>query len=136
MVAVRAVASKCRRIHRAEIRRAVHGVKKSYVRGVEEVESLRDHFKASLFAEWDRTPDAEIHGTEVVANKGVARLDADPIVVAENISIGVEARELGKTHGRLHRGDQAKEEVARKGIPRLRSCNRSVHHDAVPHIVG
>ncbi len=136
MVAVRAGAAKCCRINGTEIRSSVHGVKKPYVGGVEEVKSFRDQLKASLLAERNCAANAQVHRAKIVAHKGVSRLDADPIVITENIAVGVKAGELGKAHRGLNRGNEAKEEVARKRIPALRSCNCPVHHDAVANIVG
>src|SRR5579859_158462 len=89
-VAIRRGTAECRGIHRAEIRRAVHRVEKSNVSGVKQVERLRDQFQASFLAEGNRPPDAEVHRTEIVAHKRVARFDSNAVVVPENVTVGVE----------------------------------------------
>src|SRR6266478_746134 len=129
-------AAESRRIHGAEIRRAIYRVEEPDIRRVEKVERLRDQFQVSLFAKGNSARDPEIDGTEIVADKRVAWLDADAVVVAEDVSVGVEAGEFGEAVGRLNRGDQAEKEIARKWIPGLRSCDRPVHHHAVAHVVG
>src|SRR4029077_18742104 len=109
-IAVRTGASEGAGIKGAEIRRTIDSVEEPNIRGVEKVERLRNHLQVSLFAKGNCARDAEIDGTEVVADKRVARLDADAVVVAEDVSIGVEAGEFGEAHGRLNRSDQAEEE--------------------------
>src|SRR5260370_9761845 len=133
-VSGRARAPECRGIHRAEIRRAVDGVKKPDVRGVEEIESFGDHLKVLPLPYGNCARDAEIDGTEVAADKRVARLDAHAVVVAEDVSIGVEAGELSEAHGRLNRGDQAEQEIARHWIPVFGRCNCTCHDNSVAHV--
>src|SRR6267142_3801404 len=128
--------AKRRWIGGTEILRAVDRIKKPDVRCIEQIKRFRDHLKASLLVEGYSAPNTEVHGAEVVPNKGVARLNPDPIVVAEDVSVGVEAGILAETHGRLNRSDQAKKEVARKRIPAFRSCNRPIHDHPVAHVVG
>src|ERR1700687_2610167 len=129
-------AAECRRIHGTKIRRTIYSVEEPNIGRVEKIERLRDYFHVSLFAEGNGACDAEIDGTEIVAGKRVAWFDADAVVVSKDVPIGVESSEFGEAHGRLNRGDQTEEEVARKRIPGLRSCNRSVHDHPVAHIVG
>src|SRR6267378_2916792 len=127
--------AKRRWIGGTEIRRAVDSIKEPDVRCIEQIKRLRDHFKASLLVEGYSAPNAEVDSAEVIPNKGVARLNPDPVVVAKDVSIGVEAGKLGEAHGRLNRSDQAKKEVPRKRIPALRSCNRSIHDHPVAHVI-
>src|SRR6267142_3252736 len=131
----RASTAKRRWIGGTEIRRSVDRVEEPDVRCIEQIKRLRDHFKASLLVKGYGAPNAEVHGAEVVANKGVARLNPDAIVVAKDVSIGVEAGKLGEAHGRLNRSDQAKKKVACKRIPALRSCNCPIHDHPVAHVV-
>src|SRR6267142_1967872 len=132
----RASTAKRRWIGGTEIRRSVDRVEEPDVRCIEQIKRLRDHLKASLLVEGYSAPNAEVHGAEVVSDKGVARFNPDTIVVAEDVSVGVEAGILAETHGRLNRGDQAKKEVTRKRIPALRSCHRSIYDHPVAHVVG
>src|SRR6267142_4075398 len=131
----RASTAKRRWIGGTEIRRSVDRVEEPDVRCIEQVKRLRDHLKAPLLVEGYSAPNAKVHGAEVIPNKCVARLNPDPVVVAKDVSIGIETRKLGKAHGRLHRGDQAKKKVACKRIPALRSCNRSIHDHPVAHVI-
>src|SRR5260370_21351531 len=133
---VRALASEGGWIGGAEIRCAVDRIEKANVRLVKKIERLGDHLETLALLERNGARDAEIHRPEVVANKGVARLDADAVVVAKNIAVGIEAGKLGEAHRRLNRGDQAEEKVARDHVPRFWSGHRAVQHQAIAHIVG
>src|SRR5213596_2520590 len=46
-----------------------------------------DEFEAASFAEGKLAGDAHVHGTEIVSDKGVARFDADAVVVVEDVAI-------------------------------------------------
>src|SRR6267378_5189099 len=119
-----------------EIRRSVDRVEEPDVRCIEQVKRLRDHLKAPLLVEGYSAPNAEVDSAEVIPNEGIARLNPNAIVVAKDVSVGIEPGKLGEAHGRLNRGDQAKKEVACKRIPALRSCNRSIHDHPVAHVIG
>src|SRR6267378_744214 len=127
--------AKRRWIGGTEIRRSVDRVKEPDVSCIEKVKRLRDHFKASLLVKGYSAPNAEVHGAEVVPNKGVARLNPNAIVVAKDVSVGIEPGKLGEAHGRLNRSDQAKKKVACKRIPALRSCDCSIHDHPVAHVI-
>ncbi len=76
-------------IQGAEIRSTVNGVEVTNVQCVGKVEGLGDEFEAASFAEGKLAGDAHVHGTEIVSDKGVARFDADAVVVVEDVAIGV-----------------------------------------------
>src|SRR5260370_27333010 len=98
-------------MHGTEIRRTIYGVEEPDIRGVEEVERLRDHLQVSLFPKGNSARDAEIDRPEVVADKRVARFDPHAVVVAEDVSIRVEAGQFGAAHARLNRGVHAEQKI-------------------------
>src|SRR6202023_159421 len=86
-------AAESSRIAGTEIGGAVDRVEEADIGGVEEIEPFGQEFDAALLLQPERPADAEIHRTEVVANEGVARFNADAVVVAEDVAIGVESGE-------------------------------------------
>src|SRR6266403_6243704 len=95
----------------AEIRGAINRVEVANVQGVGEVERFGDEFEAALLAEIKLAGNAHIHGTEIIANEGVARLDAYAVVVSKNVAVRVEAGALREAHRRCNAVTNAKQKV-------------------------
>src|SRR5713101_1406380 len=123
-------------IQGTEIRSTVNGVEVTNVQGVGKVESLGDEFEAASFAEGKLAGDAHIHGTEIVTDKGVARFDADAVVVVEDVAIGVKTGEFSKAQRRLDGGDYGEEEIPPDGAPAIGSRDRAIEHQALANIVA
>src|SRR5262249_46666823 len=124
------------RIEWAEVRRAVHRVEKADVGGVEEVEGFRQEFQAALLTEDEFAANPKVDRPEIVADESVAWLDADAIVVAEDVAIGVEAGELGKAAGRLDGRDQPELIIPRQRIPGVWRSDGSIKNEAMANVVG
>src|SRR6266581_2747009 len=77
-----------------------------------------------------------VHGTEIVSDKGVARFDADAVVVVEDVAIGVKTGEFSKAQRRLDGGDYGEEEIPADGAPAIGSRNRAIEHQALANIVA
>src|ERR1700676_512558 len=129
-------ASERRGIGGAEVGSTVYGVEETDVGGVEEVEGFGDELKALLFVERDGAPYTEVHRAEIVSHEGVSRLDAHEVVVAEDVSVGIKSRKLGKPHRRLYRSNQTEEKIAAKHVPGLRRRQGSVDNHPVANVVG
>src|SRR6266704_1074939 len=123
-------------IQGAEIRSTVNGVEVTNVQCVGKVEGLGDEFEAASFAEGKLAGDAHVHGTEIVSDKGVARFDADAVVVVEDVAIGVKTGEFSKAQRRLDGGDYGEEEIPADGAPAIGSRNRAIEHQALANIVA
>src|SRR5207249_4441114 len=123
------------RIRRTKIGRAINGVKEANVGRVEEIEGLREDLQAASLLERKGSSQAKISGAEIVANEGVAGLDADTVVIAEDVSVRVKTGKLCETHGGLDCGNHASLEVASEDIPLLRRCHRAIKHETVANIV-
>src|SRR6266571_42946 len=115
-------------------RRTVKSVRRAFRVG--KVEGLGDEFEAASFAEGKLAGDAHVHGTEIVSDKGVARFDADAVVVVENVAIGVKTCEFSKAQRRLDGGDYGEEEIPADGAPAIGSRNRAIEHQALANIVA
>src|SRR6059036_1359562 len=98
-------ATTCTGTKSAEIRGAIHRIEVANIQGVGEVERFGDEFEAALFLKIKLARDAHIHGTEIIADEGIARLDAYAVVVSENVPVGVESSELREAHRRLNGGN-------------------------------
>src|SRR6267378_2473517 len=132
----RSRAAERRGIRRTEVSRAVHRIKEANIRCVEKIESLGQECKAAALLERDGATEAEIHRAEVVSHERVARFDANPVVIAEDVAVGIKAGELGKSHRRLDGGDQAELEISGEQIPSLRCRDCAIQHQAVPDVIG
>src|SRR5712664_3071061 len=75
-------ATTCTRTKWAEIRGAVNRVEVTNVQGVGEVERFGDEFEAALLAEIKLARDAHVHGTKIIADEGITRLNAHAVVVS------------------------------------------------------
>src|ERR1700687_1443319 len=122
-------------IKRAEISCSIYGVKEANVCPVEQVKRLGEDFQATALLERKSVPQAKIYGAEIVADEGVAWLDANTVVIAEHVAVGVESGKLREAHRGLDRGNQSFLEVAGEGIPLLRRCHYTVEHKAMAYIV-
>src|SRR5229473_6971917 len=123
-------------IQGTEIRSTVNGVEVTNVQGVGKVEGLGDEFEAASFAEGKLAGDAHIHGTEIVSDKGVARFDANAVVVVEDVAVGVKTGEFSKAQRRLDGGDYGEEEIPPDGAPAIGSRDRAIEHQALANIVA
>src|SRR5437016_12388479 len=94
-------AAKCRRIERAKIRGAVNRIKEAYVQSIPEVKRFGDELEAALFLESELACKAHVNRAEIIADKGIPRLDARAVVVAEDVAIRVKPGKLRKTLRRL-----------------------------------
>src|SRR6266403_341809 len=119
----------------AEIRGAINRVEVANVQSVGEVGRFGDEFEAALLAEIKLAGNAHIHGTEIIADEGIARLDAYAVVVSENVAVRVESSELREAHRRLNGGNNAKQKVPSEGVPCLGRRYRRIEHDPVPDVV-
>src|SRR5712691_2738985 len=115
--ALRGRTSLRRWIERAEIGRAVYGVEKPDVNGVQQVESFGNELDLLLLVDIKCAGEAEIHGLQAVAPEGVARLDSNAVVVSENVAVGIEAGELGEMLWRLQCENEPHLEVAPRHVP-------------------
>src|SRR4029077_3498402 len=121
---------------RAEIRGTVDRVEEADVGSIEEVEGLSKDFQAAPLLEREGASYAKINGAKIVTDESVARLDADTVVVAEYVAVGVEAGKLGEAHWRLNRSDEAELIISRENIPFLWRCHCTVQDETIPDIVG
>lgn len=119
-----------------EIGGTINGIVVADVQGVGEVEGFRNQLQPQLLAELKISCKAEIDGAEVVPDKRIARLNANTIVIAKDVSIGIKTGQLGEALRRLDGGDHAKEKIAREGIPGMGRRERAVDDQAVADVVG
>src|SRR5260370_7737689 len=119
-------------MERAEISRSINSVEEANVRPVEEVERLSKQFHATALLEWKRASEPEIHGSEIIAGEGVAWLDANTVVVAKYVAVGVETGKLREAHRGLAGGNQSCLEVAGEDIPLFRRCHCAVAPQPIP----
>src|SRR5216683_1592009 len=77
-----------------------------------------------------------VQGTEIVTDKGVARFDANAVVVVEDVAVGVKTGEFSKAQRRLDGGDYGEEEIPADGAPAIGSRNRAIEHQALANIVA
>ena len=75
---------------------AIRGIEEANIQRVQQIEAFRKRFQVQLLRKRKGARDAQIHGLIAVALERVARLDADPVVVAEDVAIRVETANLVK----------------------------------------
>src|SRR5262249_23105038 len=132
---LRRAALRCR-VERTKICRAVHGIEESHVHRVKQVEGLGDGLNPEALGSFEGTRQAQIDGLIAVTLESIARLDADAVVVAENVAIGVETGKFGEVVGRLQSDDRSKMEIIDYRVALRRSIHGGIHNEALADAIG
>src|SRR5437588_8843833 len=120
----------------AEVCGAVCSVEEADIYRIQKVEGFNHRLQMGTFGQVKGPRQAHIYTLIGIATEGISRLDANAVVVPEDVAVGVEARELGEVVRRFDTHDGAHLEVVDNRVHLRGAINRGICHETVPHVIG